>query len=208
MAQDIRLMYPSTYDINIDAYIMRLPDGVLLMFTGEEWKDTSFIEKTINKHYAGTGPVYTYGWLDPRGVHGMTSPATEKKLEDALTTIQLHIHNPFEDNVIKMDYVGSRVTCVPAPTDTDEDVLVLTDDITKFVHSCTKAGFKETGSYAGPAFYSLRQGEVNLIITDEEEFYDKFMLATHVCKSLNVLDKQHRIIVFQAILYGKAYGKP
>ena len=149
---------------------------------------------------------YTFGWLDLKGKN-MTSPV-EKKLEEALTTIQLHLHNPFENNVLKMEYVGSRVTCVPAPTDTDEDVLVLTDNVVRFVNSCTKAGFKETGSYAGPAFYSLRQGEVNLIITDEEEFYDKFMLATHVCKFLNVLDKQHRITVFQAILYGKAYGKP
>ena len=204
-------MYPPEYDVNTDSYTICLPNGERLKFTSSEWKDTSFIEKTITKYYV---PVYTYGWLDPRKGwldskgDSMTSPAKEKMLDEALTTIQLHLHNPFEENVLKLEYVGSRVTCVPAPTDTDEDVLVLTDDITKFVNSCTKAGFKETGSYAGPAFYSLRQGEVNLIITDEEEFYDKFMLATHVCKSLNVLDKQHRIIVFQAILYGKAYGKP
>jgi len=137
----------------------------------------------------------------------MTSPAISK-VEEALIKTELHLHNPFEKNVLKLDYVGSRVTCVPAPTDTDEDVLILTDDLSKFVTGCVKAGFKETGSYAGTAFVSLRQGEVNLIITDEGEFYDKFMLATYVCKSLNVLDKQHRIIVFQSILYGKAYGKP
>jgi hypothetical protein len=69
-------------------------------------------------------------------------------------------------------------------------------------------GFTEEGSYAGTAFTSLKLDELNLIVTDQEEFYDKFMLATHVCKSLNVLDKQHRITVFQATLYGKAYGKP
>ena len=151
--------------------------------------------------------TYTFGWTDSRG-GSMTSPTYKTAIDDAVTQMQLFINNPFEENVIKLEYVGSRVTCVPAPTDTDEDVLVLTDNVVRFVNSCTKAGFKDTGSYAGPAFYSLRQGEVNLIITDEEEFYDKFMLATHVCKSLNVLDKQHRITVFQAILYGKAYGKP
>lgn len=145
--------------------------------------------------------------MSDKGAFGMTS-LTKKAIDDALAEMSLHLHNPFENNVLRMEYVGSRVTCVPAPMDTDEDVLILTDDTTKFVESCCKAGFKETGSYAGPAFYSLRQGEVNLIITENEEFYDKFMLATHVCKSLNVLDKQHRIIVFQAILYGKALGKP
>jgi hypothetical protein len=150
---------------------------------------------------------YTFGWSDPRGA-SMTSPTYKTAIDEAAKQMQLTFYSPFEENVLKMDYVGSRVTCVPAPTDTDEDVLVLTDNVVKFINSCTKAGFEETGSYAGPAFYSLRQGEVNLIITDEEEFYEKFMLATHVCKSLNVLDKQHRITVFQAILYGKAYGKP
>jgi hypothetical protein len=207
MAQDIRLMYPHRYEANIDSYIVRLPNGERLKFTPSEWKDPEVVAGAIATHSGATVPVYTFGWSDPRGA-SMTSLTYKTAIDDAVTQMQLFINNPFEENVLKMDYVGSRVTCVPAPTDTDEDVLVLTDNVVKFVNSCTKAGFKETGSYAGSAFYSLRQGEVNLIITDEEEFYEKFMLATHVCKSLNVLDKQHRITVFQAILYGKAYGKP
>jgi hypothetical protein len=151
---------------------------------------------------------YTFNWSDySMGIRTMTSPAISK-VEEALIKTELHLHNPFENNVLKIAYVGSRVTCVPAPTDTDEDVLILTDKLGEFVRGCNNAGFKDSGSYTGPAFHSLRHGEVNLIITDSEEFYDKFMLATHVCKSLNVLDKQHRIIVFQSILYGKAYGKP
>ena len=104
--------------------------------------------------------------------------------------------------------VGSRVTCNPAPTDTDEDWLVYTEDLSTLIGDCVEQGLTLEGSYAGDAFVSLRQGPTNVIITDRKEFFDKFMLATHVCKTLNVLDKQHRIVVFQAILYEKEYGKP
>ena len=149
---------------------------------------------------------YTFGWSDPRGGYGMTSATYKAAIDEA--TVQMELFTLFEENVVEMEYVGSRVTCVPAPTDTDEDVLILTDNLGTFVRRCNKAGFKDTGSYTGAAFHSLRHGEINLIITNEKEFYDKFMLATHVCKSLNVLDKQHRITVFQSILYEKAYGKP
>ena len=148
---------------------------------------------------------YTFGWSDPRG-GSMTSPTYKTAIDDGI--VQMELFTLFEDNVLQMAYVGSRVICVPAPTDTDEDVLILTDSLGTFVRKCNRSGFKDTGSYTGPAFHSLRHGEINLIITDKKRFYDKFMLATHVCKSLNVLDKQHRITVFQAILYGKAYGKP
>jgi hypothetical protein len=116
--------------------------------------------------------------------------------------------NPFLDKVLKMEYVGSRVTCSPAPTDTDEDVLLLTDDKKTLIGDCIEVGFKwdsdVTKSYPD-SFVSLRNGTMNLIITDDEEFFKKFMLATHVCKSLNVMEKSHRITVFQAILYGKEY---
>lgn len=104
--------------------------------------------------------------------------------------------------------VGSRVTCDPAPTDTDEDYVVYTEELLTLIGDCVEQGFRNEGNYADSNFHSLRTGVINLIITDRKEFFDKFVLATHVCKTLNVLDKQHRIVVFQAILYGKEYGKP
>lgn len=112
--------------------------------------------------------------------------------------------NPFLDKVVKMEYVGSRITCNPPPTDTDEDVLLLTDDLSMLIADCIEVGFTRDGdtrmSYP-EGFVSLRNGTMNFIVTDDEEFYKKFMLATHVCKSLNVLSKIDRITVFQAILY-------
>ena len=104
--------------------------------------------------------------------------------------------------------VGSRITCDPAPTDTDEDWLVYTEDLATFLGDCVEYGFTNEGNYEDSNFISLRNGRHNLIVTDRKEFYDKFVLATHVCKSLNLLNKHNRIVVFQAILYGKEYGKP
>lgn len=113
--------------------------------------------------------------------------------------------NPFLDKVERIEYVGSRVTCKPAPTDTDEDILLFTKDIKTLIADCIEVGFTNGGFYEGTNFCSMRKGEINLIITDKEEFFDKFMLATYVCKSLNVLSKTDRIIMFQAILYGNKY---
>lgn len=117
--------------------------------------------------------------------------------------------NPFLDKVLKMEYVGSRVTCSPAPTDTDEDVLLLTDDLSTLIGDCIEVGFTQDGEVgrAYPKeFVSLRSGTMNFIVTDNEEFFKKFMLATHVCKFLNLKSKADRICVFQAILYGNEYG--
>ena len=116
--------------------------------------------------------------------------------------------NPFLDKVVKMEYVGSRVTCSPPPTDTDEDVLLLTNDLSMLIADCIEVGFTRDGDHKASyptGFVSLRNGTMNFIVTDDEEFYKKFMLATHVCKSLNVQAKLDRICVFQAILYGEEY---
>ena len=202
MAQDVRLMYPHGYNFETDTYEIKV-DGELYLFTSEQWNDFHF----MNSY--SFGETIKEKWLDevkPLIRPRMTSATYKAAIDEA--TVQMELFTLFEENVVEMEYVGSRVTCVPAPTDTDEDVLILTDNLGIFVRRCNTAGFKDTGSYTGAAFHSLRHGEINLIITNEKEFYDKFMLATHVCKCLNVLDKQHRITVFQSILYGKAYGKP
>lgn len=107
--------------------------------------------------------------------------------------------------------VGSRVTCSPAPTGTDEDYLVLVKDRDAAVQALKAFGFEhsadpekvveyvkmnETSQYR---FTSLFLGHVNYIITDSEFFFERFLTATHVCKSLNLLNKADRVMVFEAI---------
>lgn len=102
--------------------------------------------------------------------------------------------------------VGSRVTCNPAPVDTDEDWLVLTRG--DAVLALLDAGFGQDGSpqfYTGNdngGFRSWRRGDLNLITTESSEFYDKFCTASDLAKRFNLLDKSDRIALFQAVLYG------
>jgi len=103
--------------------------------------------------------------------------------------------------------VGSRVTCNPAPTDTDIDILCHVSDLADFRESAELQGF-ETGSYIVPqnrpmSFISLKRDQFNLIVTTDLDFIDKFMLATRTASVLNLLRKDDRVCLFQAILYGK-----
>lgn len=106
--------------------------------------------------------------------------------------------------------VGSRVTCVPAPTDTDEDYLILSaNDRTKELR---EIGFDSSGSpefYTGNdngQFRSWRRGNVNLIITPDSHFHGLFLTATQLAKRFNLLRKEDRIALFQAVLYGVMEG--
>lgn len=120
-----------------------------------------------------------------------------------------------EGKCLKYELVGSRITCDPAPTDTDQDVLVLTTAELWAEHLGTGlaiCGFEKGGSDCGNqsdylaqvplSFQSFTLGDLNLIITFDPEFYRRFMAATGVAKHLNLLDKGDRVMLFQAVLYG------
>lgn len=129
---------------------------------------------------------------------------------------------PISEMVDKMQPVGSRVTCNPAPTDTDEDYLLLIPDdggdedapawtkynnLTFYLHQngWERGGSLVAGDVDLPAearFESYTLGHLNLIVTMSSEFYRRFMAATYVAKRLNLLNKPDRIALFQAVLYG------
>jgi hypothetical protein len=107
--------------------------------------------------------------------------------------------------------VGSRVTCDPAPTDTDLDILVFVPrgPVHRIMTSdgWTKEGFMARHPDSGDASYpssftSYRKGEVNAIITRNKKFYALFCLATELAKQFNLLSKMDRISLFQGVLYG------
>ena len=108
---------------------------------------------------------------------------------------------------------GSRVTCDPAPTDTDQDWLVVVPnnsaDISSAVENLSMSGFQWEGGehYQSAAgnFMSWRKADVNLIVTANTDFAEKHRAATHICKRLNLLNKPDRIAVFQAVLYAAKY---
>lgn len=120
------------------------------------------------------------------------------------------ITNLLGDQLLLMQPAGSRVTCIPAPTDTDEDYILRVKDIgvvdallqmDEWVFGGSK--IPPDVNYIAPDewFASYTKGEVNLIITASDQFYRRFVAATSIAKRLNLLEKPDRIALFQAVLY-------
>lgn len=109
---------------------------------------------------------------------------------------------------------GSRVTCDPPVMDTDMDILLeplhefgITEDIIREVmDTLVGLGFiSESTEYDGTDFMSFRQDEINVIFALKPEFAERHHAATNICKTLNILHKPHRIMVFQGVLYGNRH---
>lgn len=109
---------------------------------------------------------------------------------------------------------GSRVTCNPAPTNTDADYLVECRGAAMLSDAVSDLGFcnfewdsnsKEYQMAGETGFMSWRgvedNVELNFIITRDHDFAARHRVATAVCKDINIMHKPHRIRVFQAILY-------
>jgi hypothetical protein len=99
---------------------------------------------------------------------------------------------------------GSRYICNPPPMDTDEDFCALVP-----ASADMKAlGFRQDGSpdfYTGNdngGFRSWRRGSLNVITTEDVDFFKMFKAATALAKHLNLTEKRDRIALFQAVLYG------
>ena len=114
----------------------------------------------------------------------------------------------------RVEPCGSRVTCSPPPIDTDADYLVqilpasnIQDAVASVVNELSGSGFQWEGSEhyqdAAGEFMSWRSDDnVNFIVTADPIFAERHRAATALCKRLNLLDKQDRIALFQAVLYG------
>ena len=111
------------------------------------------------------------------------------------------------EHVIQWRKTGSRVICDPPPADTDDDYVVLVSDLNRFLGALDGVGFGLDGSVPNCplnafVFVSMTLGKTNLISTQNEDFYKRFCAATHVAKKLNLLKKEDRVSLFQAVLYG------
>lgn len=103
---------------------------------------------------------------------------------------------------------GSRVICDPPPEDTDYDVPVLEGANPLRLDSGWVREGDDGYGYGATNFTSYRRGKVNLLVTWDAEFFDRFKAATHVAKRLNLLRKSDRIALFQAVLYGNCWTEP
>lgn len=112
---------------------------------------------------------------------------------------------------VARQHTGSRFICTPAPTDTDDDWLILVRDMTGEAENLYATGFYEGGSgnnIDGSRSYKKRLEagyDLNLILTDKHDFFEKWCAATALAKSLNVLNKDKRIELFNTVLRGRVY---
>lgn len=86
---------------------------------------------------------------------------------------------------------GSRVTCNPPPLNTDEDWLIFWDEATgkeEVVSNLMQWLEDEDWEWDGNSDHYQQ-------VLDEG-----FLLF--VCQRMNVMDKDHRVMIFQAVLYG------
>lgn len=103
-------------------------------------------------------------------------------------------------------FVGSRVTCNPAPTDTDRDVLVLCveGEVDEVVSNICDAGGECCSAVDyGDSMTAVRLNNDNYIITDKREYFDKFIVMTQLAKNWNIQTKQQRHELFQAAVDGR-----
>lgn len=99
--------------------------------------------------------------------------------------------------------VGSRETCNPPPTGTDEDFLVFADFYDAVVELESLGFTLSNDNYEADenVFNSLRKGDINALVTSNVKFFKRFLEATKIAKEKNLMDKQDRIDLFQKILY-------
>lgn len=105
---------------------------------------------------------------------------------------------------------GSRIICDPPPTDTDQDyvVYIAESNASGLPGDLTERGFEldNPNEHYRPEkgmFNSWRKDDINLIITFNLQFFENFKEATRIAKYMNIRDKETRIALFQAILYGR-----
>ena len=114
---------------------------------------------------------------------------------------------------------GSRFTCDPPVMDTDDDWIILVEDLEYAKYKaarldwiCSGTDYYREGSdheELGP-FVSMRhsEGNSNYVFTDDAEFYDRYVAATLLAKKYNLLNKPDRIQLFHAVLYGEYIDPP
>jgi hypothetical protein len=102
--------------------------------------------------------------------------------------------------------VGSRRTCNPPPTDTDDDWLLSFKDHNAYPVIATLLDMEWSG--CGDREYlatqcghcrAWRKGDVNIILAFDHLWFDKFILSTRIAKNLNLMDKADRITLFKTV---------
>jgi hypothetical protein len=96
-------------------------------------------------------------------------------------------------------FIGSALYRADA---NDLDVLLLVTDQASFLDQEESHGFVPCAGYEESAWFALRKGVVNLIVTEDDEWYADCAKASDVCKVLRLATKRERILVYRIVRDG------
>lgn len=107
--------------------------------------------------------------------------------------------------VIKWEPVGSQmIKGAPGPG-SDRDYLLMTSDWNTVINQFLEMEFSHDGEDSGYTtdnphrFVSMRKGDYNFVVTQDDWFYERFMRAQKLAERLGVTNKEDRIDLFRAV---------
>lgn len=118
---------------------------------------------------------------------------------------------PSED-LIKLQELGCEIYCVGSRTiqqgftdESDYDFLVFKAKPLPEVMEDLGYNLEKGSAHYEPSegqFNSWRKGSVNIILTKDNLFKLKFLLANNTAKALRLVKREERVRLFQKVLYG------
>lgn len=87
----------------------------------------------------------------------------------------------------------------------DVDVLVRVADMKSFAQRLEAEGWIREGNASYPVgdFISMRKDDFNLLLVEEEKYFNAWKLAAEVCKALKLHFKDDRVLVHRVVRDGE-----
>lgn len=113
--------------------------------------------------------------------------------------------------VKRQHLIGSAAFLPETAADVDFAVFVEPSRFSSTVNSTVQTlmaehGFEACGEYdtsGASAWTAVRRGHLNLMVTNDEAWFERYVTAMEVCKFLKVANKQQRIGVCQIVRDGR-----
>lgn len=105
---------------------------------------------------------------------------------------------------------GSRHIVNPPVMDTDEDYVVLVEDVFEADAWLERNGFARPSTEedyeleeSSDLLFTYRKDSLNLLVVESPNFFNKWSKATYLAKQFNLAKKEDRVALFKYVLYGE-----
>lgn len=135
-----------------------------------------------------------------------------KQEEIALEALSVTVPEIYKGWYLECLHTGSRVICNPPPVNTDDDYMFLVHEGHRGALEARlkSEGFIVTGIDEYPnqrdpdddnfgGFISFRKDDKNILLTESPEYFEKWSNATRLAQKLNLLKKEDRVALFEAV---------